>query len=172
LVGRLKLWGLMIKLIAAILTLTWAGPAFAEPSSLLKNMNVITYYVFVNSSEGCKVDQGNLETSLRFLANSSKIKFIAASEISTEMPTLFIQVTTASTTGNVRACASYMEVHLLAPIHDTTLKANNADVSGANVLLWEAGYVWVGPPSSVSASTIAKCEQYFKQFVNDWSASQ
>jgi hypothetical protein len=162
----------MTRLLASILAVvSWVAPAIAEPSDYLKNIGVVSYVVSVQNGGGdqCKVDKANLETSPRFLANSSRLKFIPASVGSEAMPTLFFQIITL---GKELACAADIDVLVLGPAYSAMLKPNNVELLGPKVFLWRQGYLILGPPSDHSARTIAKAEEYFKQFVNDWSASQ
>jgi hypothetical protein len=159
----------MTRLLATLVAVvSWVGPSFAEPSVYLKNMNVVSYAVKVDASPECKVDKANLETSLRFLANASRLKLISATTFAEEMPTLSFQIIAI---GTGITCAANVEVMLLAPTSTATLKANNIELSGPRVLLWSAGYLLMGQPSEFSAHVIAKAEQFLKEFVNDWSAS-
>jgi hypothetical protein len=165
----------MTRLLAAILAMvTWAGPTFAEPSNLLKNIEAVSYVVSVEGEEGeCKVDAKNLETSLRFLANSSRLKFFSSKRVSEEMPTLFFDVAFIGT-GRAQwaICSTSIIVSLIAPAYSVKLKASNVELFGLIVPLWRHESLWIAPPGDFSASTIAKCEEFLKEFVNDWSASQ
>jgi hypothetical protein len=80
----------MSRLLVAVLTVVaWASPASSEPS-VLNNINLVSYVIAVDDlgSHECKIDKANLETSLRFIADSSRLKLISAKVMDEKMPTL------------------------------------------------------------------------------------
>ena len=161
------------------------------PKGYLKGIKIISYKLDVQKTIGgndCKIDQGNLNTSIEFIANqSTKLKIVPFDQWSKHsnelmgspafhdynfMQSFYINIQPLQTTQFTCAGTLFAEVWVHIDVENARVITTQALMSDPAVVIWMGGKGLVGPQQTFSNQVTNATEQIMKQLVNDWAASQ
>lgn len=169
----------------------YAMAASDAPKGYLKGIEIISYDLGVEKTVGgddCKIDQGNLNTSIEFVANqSTKLKIIPddqkmkhSNELMGSpsfleynfMAVFYIGIQPLQTTQFT--CAGTINARLseFIDVQNAHIIPTQALISYPAAEIWEASIGFVGPQQTFSNDAIDVTERVMKELVNDWAAAQ
>jgi hypothetical protein len=193
-----KFWWLSLVVLSA-----QSAMAQDRPNPNLKGINAIHYQLFIEKTVGgndCKINQGDLNNSIEFVANqSTTLKIVSNSQYVQHlseleripfnerydehnvlkepersyvlMPHFAILINPLQTTQFT--CAGFVRADLSAHIEEKPhIIPTQVVVSAATVEIWSIEYGFVGSQQAFSNQAINLTEQIMKKLVNDWTASQ
>ena len=169
----------------------YAMAASDAPKGYLKGIKIISYDLGVEKTVGgddCKIDQGNLNTSIEFVANqSTKLKIVSSDQImkhSNElmgspafheynyMPIFYIGIQPLQTTQFTCAATINARLSEFIDVENAHIIPTQALISYPAAEIWETSIGFVGPQQTFSNQVINATERAMKELVNDWAAAQ